>query len=120
MEIGIDVLDVKRMEELSEKETFLKKFFTQKEINFVKKSKNKAQVLAGYYSCKEAFLKALGIGIGRGIDLKEIEVYYDELGKPHLKLSDEAIKKFNSMGFNQISISISDSTSIAVATCLVY
>jgi len=120
MEIGIDVLDINRMEKLCEKETFLNKFFTQEEIEFVKKSNNKAQILSGYYSCKEAFLKALGIGIGRGIDLKEIGIFYDELGRPHIKLTDEAGQKFNEMGFSNISISISDSASVAVAVCIVY
>ena len=122
MEVGIDILDIDRMEHLIKKQTFLTKFFHQKEIDYINTCTEnfKPQILAGYYSCKEAFLKALGLGIGRGIDLKDICVQYTEFGKPYLELSSNALKIFKNMGFNNISCNISDSKNVVVAICIVY
>ena len=120
MDIGIDVLDIARMERLADKETFYKKYFTDNEAAYIKASANVPQMLAGYYSCKEAFLKAVGIGIGRGIDLKDIEIGYTALGRPEIRLTDKATEVFNNHGYSKISISITDSQSVSVAACIVY
>jgi len=71
MLVGIDVLDVVRMEKFVQNEHFLEKYFTEYEIEYVNKNNRMTQSLAGIYSAKEAFLKALGIGIGGGIKLNE-------------------------------------------------
>ena len=34
------------------------------------------------FAAKESFLKALGIGLGMGVKLSEIEVVHDKNGKP--------------------------------------
>ena len=121
MEVGIDVLDVDRMLKLCDKNTFYNKYFTTKETEFLMaiKKDRRAQVLAGYYSLKEAFLKACGIGIGRGIDLKDIEIGYTELGRPVINLSESAKMEFNKLGFSKVSCSISDTQKVAVAICIV-
>ncbi len=120
MDVGIDILDIARMERIADKDVFYSKYFTKTEEKYIRQSSNIAQVLAGYYSCKEAFLKAIGIGIGRGIDLKDIEIAYTELGRPIIKLNDKAKIIFDKLGYKNISISISDSHSITVAICIVY
>ena len=122
MEIGIDVLDIDRMLKLVDKITFLNKYYSQNEIDYLctLDTQNRAKVMAGYYSCKEAFLKALGLGIGRGIDLKDISVEYSDMGKPFIVLSKKAKKIFNDFGFKKISVNITDSKQITVAVCLVY
>ena len=122
MEVGIDILDTARMEHLTDKKTFLNKFFSQKEIDYIESvpQSSKAVVMAGYYSCKEAFLKACGIGIGRGIDLKDICIDYTDLGRPIITLTGKANLKFKELGYNYITCSISDSNNITVAICIVY
>lgn len=122
MEVGIDILDTARMEHLVDRSTFLNKFFSEKEILYISQlpKTSKAIVMAGYYSCKEAFLKACGIGIGRGIDLKDISVEYTKYGRPVIVLSDEAKIKFNKLGYSNITCNISDSNSTTVAICIVY
>ncbi len=122
MEIGIDILDIDRMYNIIDKKTLMNRIFTETEIRQIagKNKQAKAQTLAGYYSLKEAFLKAIGIGIGRGIALNEISVTYEELGRPYIVLSDDAQRRFNDMGYTKISSSISDTKSVCVATCIVY
>ncbi len=121
MDVGIDILDIDRMIKVSDNNTFLNKYFTNKEVQYLGgiKEEFRPQVLAGYYSLKEAFLKACGIGIGRGIDLKDIEISYTELGRPIINLTDEAKVKFIELGYSKISCSISDSKKVAVAICVV-
>ena len=73
MLVGIDVLDVVRMEKFVQNEHFLEKYFTPYEIEYVSKTNRQTLSLAGLFAAKEAFLKALGIGIGGGISLNDIE-----------------------------------------------
>ena len=42
------------------------------------------------FAAKEAFVKALGIGIRRGVHWKDVEVQRGPLGKPVLKLYGQA------------------------------
>lgn len=122
MQIGIDILDIDRIIKLVDKKTFYAKFFTNTEIEMFEalEKQRKVQVVAGHYSAKEAFLKACGIGIGRGIDLKDISILYDDLGRPYIELTDEGKKFFNDLKFTKSTLNISDSKNIVVAVCIVY
>ena len=119
MLVGIDVLDVVRMEKFVQNEHFLEKYFTPYEIEYVSKTYRQTLSLAGIYAAKEAFLKALGIGIGGGINLNEIEVNHETSGKPYLQVvSGKAQIMLKSMNVLDIQISISHSDEIATAICI--
>lgn len=95
--IGIDLLDSRRVYKLYEKyeHKLTEKILSENEILFLDKIKNKDRkinYIAKRFSAKESFLKALGIGLGRGIKFNDIEIANDELGKPNLNLNDEATK----------------------------
>lgn len=91
--IGIDLMNTKRLELVYAKfeEKFAKRILSNDEFNDFKEAKNKPNFLAKRFCAKEAFLKAVGIGIGRGIHLSWITINHDELGKPGLILSKEAL-----------------------------
>ncbi|MBE5735338.1 MAG: holo-[acyl-carrier-protein] synthase [Clostridiales bacterium] len=122
MEVGIDILDIDRMNDLCNNESFLNKYFADNEIEYIKTCSQlqKPKTLAGYYSIKEAFLKAIGLGIGRGIDLKDISIWYNDMGRPHIELKPSAKEIFNGLGYNNITINVTDSDTVAVAVCIVY
>lgn len=120
MLVGIDLLDVVRMEKLVQNEHFLDKYFTEYEINYVQKTNRQTQSLAGIFAAKEAFLKALGIGIGGGIDLNDIEVTHDSNGKPHLDVVSKKSKiMLKTMSVEEIAISISHANEVATAICII-
>ena len=120
MLVGIDVLDVVRMEKFVQNEHFLEKYFTPYEIEYVSKTNRQTLSLAGLYSAKEAFLKALGIGIGGGINLNDIEIYHDENGKPNLRvLSSTSNIMLKTKNVTEICISISHADEIATAICII-
>ena len=120
MLVGIDVLDVVRMEKFVQNEHFLEKYFTPYEIEYVQKTNRQTLSLAGLYAAKEAFLKALGIGIGGGISLNDIEIRHDNNGKPYLQvLSNKSKIMLKTMSVEEIAISISHADEIATAICVI-
>ena len=74
--------------------------------------------LAGMYCAKEAFLKALGIGVRNGINFKEIEISHEESGKPFYKLSDGIKDILKSLKITDVELSISHTDNIATAICI--
>ena len=62
--VGIDVLETKRMEDYIKRELPMEKIFTAYEIEYIKRVAKSASRMAGIFSAKEAFLKAIGVGIG--------------------------------------------------------
>ena len=65
-------------------------------------------------------MKALGIGIGGGINLNEIEVNHGTSGKPYLQVvSGKAQIMLKSMNVKDIQISISHSDEMATSICVI-
>jgi holo-[acyl-carrier-protein] synthase len=77
--IGIDVVEVARIERSLENPRFLRRVFSDAEILCCK---GKVQSLAANFAGKEAFIKATG---RKDIPLKKIEILRDENGRPYVK-----------------------------------
>ncbi|MDN6321778.1 MAG: holo-ACP synthase [Halomonas sp.] len=71
--------------------------------------------LAKRFAAKEAFVKALGLGLREGMQWSDIQVLNDALGKPHLLLSGEAQRQIQSAGVTASHITLSDEAEYAVA-----
>ena len=86
--IGTDIVNTKRIEKSIKMygNKFKNKIFTKKEIRYCENKKNPAPFYAKRFAAKEAFTKALGTGIRKGISLKDIEIFNDTSGKPNIKL----------------------------------
>ncbi len=110
--IGCDILEIKRFQKACT-ETFIRRVFTEKEQNALKKLKGSRRwnYLAKRFAAKEAFSKACGTGIGKYISWQDIEILNNTQGAPILQLSPQAksfIKKhFKCSKFNA-HISLSD------------
>ena len=110
--VGIDLLDIKRVEKLylTHPERFVKRILSYKEMKDFENSKNKTNFLAKKFCAKEAFSKAIGTGIGRGINFTDIAIKNDILGKPIIELSSsgcETIEKLFNLNFKNIKFNIS-------------
>ena len=90
--IGTDLVMVKRIEEALERwgERFQSKVFTAGEIQYCLQKRNPAPSFAARFAAKEAFVKALGVGMRRGVHWKDVEVQRGPMGKPVLKISGRA------------------------------
>ena len=122
--LGTDIVNIKRIENLLSKKgnNFKNRIFSTSEIVYCEKKKNLASYYAKRYAAKEAFAKALGVGIRKGIVLKNIEILNDKLGKPSIKLSGKTLtffkKKIKSKKY-QIDLSLSDDNPWAHATVII-
>ena len=119
--IGIDIIEVARIQKQidSESNSFLKKIFTDKEIEYCEsKIKNKAQNFAARFAAKEAFFKALGTGWRDGLSWKDVEIENDELGKPNILLSGKSKKNIQENSISKIHVSLSHINEIAVAVVI--
>ena len=118
---GIDIVDNRRIEMLFIKygDVFKKKILSKDEIIDIDKiisQKKKIQKISSRFAAKEATAKAIGIGFRLGLKFTDIEITYDELGKPKLLLN-ELIKKNFLKSKNKISsnVSISNEKNYTVA-----
>jgi len=118
MKVGIDILDVERMNKILKKNNHLNQIFSEMELDYYKNKNNYLPTLAGMFCAKEAFLKALGIGIRNGINFLEIEVDHDDTGRPIFKLSDHIKDILKSLKIVEYELSISHTDNFASAICI--
>lgn len=124
--IGIDLLNIERVEILFSKfgdDRLFNKILTEEEINEYKKSqKNPVNFLAKKFSAKEAFSKALGTGIGRGINFSDITIKNDILGKPIIVLNDKGcnfLENYYKLDFKNLQIDLSITDEKPFVNCFV-
>jgi holo-[acyl-carrier protein] synthase len=114
--IGTDMIEVNRIRDVMERDFgFREKIFTEGEIAYCEKMKNKQQYYAARFTAKEAFMKAIGTGWRFGISFTDIVVYHDQLGKPFIRLSGKAEELANKAGIVNIHVSLSHLKEIASA-----
>ncbi|MBE6749084.1 MAG: holo-[acyl-carrier-protein] synthase [Ruminococcaceae bacterium] len=119
MKVGIDTVDIKRIEELINKERFLERVFSEDEIAEFKKRNEKAEHIAAAFAAKEAFSKALGTGIA-GFKLTEVSLLHSDNGKPFLQFSGKALSIVKEKGLLfDVSITHTDTfaTAIVIGWC---
>ena len=122
--IGTDIINIKRINNSIKRGgySFKKKIFSDKEITYCEKKKNPGAFYAKRFAAKEAFTKALGTGIGKGISLKDIEIFNDSSGKPNIKLkgfTNNYLKKKIKRNNYNIYLSLSDDKPWAQATVII-
>ncbi|MGQ9693143.1 MAG: holo-ACP synthase [Thermodesulfobacteriota bacterium] len=106
--VGIDIVQIRRIEEALRRwgERFQNKVFTSGEVIYCQQKRNAAANYAARFAAKEAFVKALGVGMRRGIRWREIEVARGPLGKPLLKISGRAQELCQKEGIKAIFVSL--------------
>ncbi len=117
---GIDLVDNNRINKVIEKwgDKFLNRVFSDREIDYCCRHAQAHIHYGARFAVKESFLKAMGIGLGRGVKLKEIEVMNEEGGKPSLVLYGEARQVYENAGIQNNHISITHTKNYASAIVL--
>ncbi len=116
--IGTDIVKINRIKKTIKKKTILRRLFNEKEIQKCKKLKNSSNCFAKRFAAKEAFSKALGTGISKGIKFNEILILNEKNGKPFIKLLSQTKKKVDlkiKKKEYKISLSLTDEDKYAVA-----
>lgn len=115
--IGIDLIEIKRIEKAIKRRGFLERYFTEKEIEMFKSHLMNPQKIAGNFCAKEAIVKMFGTGF-RNVKLSDLEVLRDESGKPTITLYSGAKSLGKSLGIESIHISITNTAEHATAVAI--
>lgn len=117
--IGTDIANINRIKKLIKNKKSINRLFNKKEILKCEKQVNKANCYAKRFAAKEAFSKALGTGISKGLSFNEIIIFNIKSGKPKIKLLGNTkkvvLKRLKRKKFS-IYLSLSDDKPFAVAT----
>jgi holo-[acyl-carrier protein] synthase len=118
--IGIDIIKIGRFERALERwgDRLYERVFTPHEVSICFKKARPGRHLALRFAAKEAFLKALGIGMFQGVNWREIEILNDPLGRPQMRVSGEAERLCQDKGIKEIFVSISHEEHYGVAQVL--
>ena len=120
--IGNDITSINRIKKSIKNKNFINRLFSKNEIKKCDKLFNKANCYAKRFAAKEAFSKAIGTGISKGISFNEIIVYNIKSGKPYIKLVGKTkkvvIKNIKKKKFS-IFLSLSDDKQFAIATVII-
>ncbi|MFH1050867.1 MAG: holo-ACP synthase [bacterium] len=87
--IGTDIIEIERIEKSIGQygERFLKRIFTDTEINYCEQFKEKKYLhYAARFAAKESFSKAIGTGITEGFKFSEVGVKNEQSGRPKIEL----------------------------------
>tara|TARA_B100000676_G_scaffold12053_1_gene11013 strand:- start:166 stop:549 length:384 start_codon:yes stop_codon:yes gene_type:complete len=116
--VGTDIIQVNRLKKSLNKKPFLSRIYSKEEILKCKRSKVNSNCFAKRFAAKEAFSKALGTGISKGISFNEIVVLNEKSGKPYIKLINKTkkiVERKLKKKIYKISLSIADEKDYAVA-----
>ena len=120
--IGVDIVDNSRIKSLIKKRSFINRIYSKKEILFSKKFSDKTNYFSKRFAAKESLVKALGTGFRNNLNLKDIEILNNKLGKPYYLLNvkiKRIIKKKKKTDNFELFLSISDEKDYSVAFTII-
>lgn len=115
--IGTDIVRVERFRKFltAGKLAIIERIFTGDERAYALSKNDPATHLAARFAAKEAFLKALGLGLRDGISWQDMQIRNDALGKPSLTFSGRAAELVAARGLTRVQLSYSHERDYAVA-----
>lgn len=116
--VGLDMVEIARIEKSMKSPRFLKVILGDSEYSQLEEKNFPKQSVAANFCAKEAFSKALGTGM-RGLNMKDIQILRDSLGKPYFLLSGSALNVSNKKNLD-FSLSITHTKDYACAVVVCY
>ncbi len=114
--LGVDIVEVSRIERLSERDRFLTRIFTDVEIEYLESKSFNAHTIAGMLAAKEAVSKAFKTGISKELVFKSIEILHNADGSPYVnELNNDIQPLLKDKNAKAIEINISHDGNYAVA-----
>ena len=117
---GIDLVSIPRIREIlsGASDHFEKRVFSENERNYCRARKDPMPHFAARFAAKEAYGKALGLGLGPSGEFAEIEVVNGEDGRPALRLTGKALEIFSKNGCVEAFLSLSHEGDQAIASVI--
>ena len=111
--IGVDICNIKRMENAVARNGFIERVFSDEEIEYSNRDSMSAQHFASSFAAKEAFSKATGWGLWK-TGLKSCSVKRTSNG-PVFVFNDDIRQKLSEAGIKNVFLSISHDSGVAIA-----
>ncbi len=117
---GIDIVNIDRIERIIGRwgNHFVRRVFTDREAALCGKRPRPSECFATRFAAKEAFVKAIGWGLRKGIRWTDIEIGGDRLGRPHLIFRGKAKETVDSLRVRRSFVTLSHDAPYAVAHVL--
>jgi holo-[acyl-carrier protein] synthase len=112
--VGMDLVQISRMEKNIANEHFLQRVFTAAEREHIGQGVLSAERAAGCYAVKEALAKALGCGLS-GCAPDEVETTHLSTGAPQVQATGKARASLDLLAVQHIWVSISHDAGVAAA-----
>jgi holo-[acyl-carrier protein] synthase len=114
---GIDLVHIKRIEKVIERwgDRFIHRVFTPGEIKICYNRSFTAAAFSLRFAAKEAFSKAIGTGMKKGVRWRDIEVFHHTGGRPGLKLHGRSLEICNKENITNYHLSLSDEGEYGIA-----
>ncbi len=114
---GVDIVKIERIERVIKKwgDRFIDRVFTPDEKAFCFKRVKPYPAFALRFAAKEAFSKALGTGMRKGVFWRDIEVFHFKGGKPGLNISGKSLSLCEKEEIKAFHVSLSDEDEYGVA-----
>lgn len=120
--LGTDLVDVSRIRRARERqgERFLRRLFTDEELDYCMRMKYPDKHLAARFAAKEAVSKAFTTGIGSLLGWKSVSVYKGRRDEPLVRLDERGKALLDRVGGTHVWISLAhtDEHALAVAAIL--
>lgn len=115
--VGVDQVEVARMEGLLTRrpDRARDRLFTEGERERCDQRDPPWECYAARFAAKEAFLKALGTGLGTGTAWREVEVVTDADGRPRLEPSGTSRRRMEEAGGRRVHLSLTHEAGVATA-----
>lgn len=115
--IGTDIVNIDRINNIlkKNKDRLINKILTEQERLIFANRSFTPSYCAKRFAAKEAFAKALGVGIGGSVSFQDLTVKNDEQGKPYFIVSEKLRIYLINKKIKQAFLSISDENNHAVA-----
>ena len=117
---GVDIVEVARIERAVDEHgmTFLRRLFTEQEIEDCTGAPREAEKYAARFAAKEAALKALRVGWQNGVRFRDLEVATNDMGAPSIRMTGRAREVAESRGITRLMVSMSHEYHYAVGHVL--
>ena len=116
--VGVDIVQNKRIKSLIKNKKFIIRTYSKFEIKNSKKITKKTNYFAKRFAAKESFAKTIGTDFRNDLNLKDIEILNDKVGKPFIlkskKINNLIKKRFKINNFD-LFLSISDEKDYSIA-----
>ncbi len=117
--VGVDMLEIARMERAMERRPGLvERAFTEEERLYCESSNRPSAHFAARIAAREAVLKALGCGFCGGVHIDDVSVSRNAQGRPVVVLKGRAAEVAREQGVREVAISLSFTHDLAVANAV--